>query len=361
MSMLKFEFVLTTRCNMKCDYCYAYEWGQQDMSFSSIKYVIDNFTCEELVFTGGEPLLRFDMIKRTQKYLESCKKDIHLSIRTNGTLLSKDKIMYLKKYNINLVLSLDGLKKSHDRHRKFKNGKSTYDTILKKIQILKKNNINFDINYTVTPKTTKDLAINLLNFLDKLNINTYIGYVIDKEPITSLQLNSYIQEISLFSHIYLKSKLFTRPAKIYPFDFIFFQMLYGKNSDVISLRCKFRKVCISPHGSIYPCDSYLFIPKYYRERIKIGNVQSKTLDLHKLVFLNSKFNLSDLDINSYIADCNRLCYLRCVRPGSRVALEYKTKEAILLMFKNHLNKLNALEIAKMKKACDIKKRLIFNN
>jgi len=329
------------------------------MPFGVIKKVIDNFEFKELVFTGGEPLLRFDLIRRAQQYLKSLKKRVNLAIRSNGTLFDEKKVEFMRDNKISLILSLDGLENSHDKHRKFKNGKSTYRKLVHNIKILKDCGVSFDFNYTVTPQTTSGLALSLLRFLEGFKVNTHLGYVIDKRPITDSQLCIYLKEILLFCHIYLQKSLFIKDFKIYPFDSLFSRSLYdgGKgNRDV--LNCGFRKVCVSSNGCIYTCDSYLFIPSQYRRKIKIGDACNGSLDLKKLNYFNKDFNLSEWGIGNCPVKTNRLCYLRCSRPDSRVNLESKVGATIQYVFNDYFNNLSTYEKSQLKQMCSKKNNLI---
>lgn len=56
---------------------------------------------------------------------------------TNGTLMTEDVIEFLVKYEFNLMISLDGDKKSHDINRRFKTGKGSFDIILENLSRLK--------------------------------------------------------------------------------------------------------------------------------------------------------------------------------------------------------------------------------
>ena len=47
-------------------------------------------------------------------------KKILFTMTTNGTLMTEDVIEFLVKYEFNLMISLDGDKKSHDINRRLK-------------------------------------------------------------------------------------------------------------------------------------------------------------------------------------------------------------------------------------------------
>jgi len=105
-------------------------------------------------FYGGEPLLKWDLIKQIIKYVNQNKKSKTISINftTNATLLNSEMIKYLIRNDIHMAISLDGPQHSHDRYRVFRNGKGTFNTVMNNLNIIKrisieyfKNNINFVI------------------------------------------------------------------------------------------------------------------------------------------------------------------------------------------------------------------------
>ncbi len=99
---------LTSRCNLSCFYCH--NEGQiamgNEMTADEIEILLkvaSNLDIKSVKFTGGEPLLRkdiIDIVARASKYMED------VAITTNGTLLApiarKLKEAGLKRINISL-------------------------------------------------------------------------------------------------------------------------------------------------------------------------------------------------------------------------------------------------------------------
>ena len=116
------------------------------MDFETAKKAIDFYLKRSekadqlaLSFYGGEPLLEFELIKKCVSYILQRKGDkkILFTMTTNGTLMTEDVIEFLVKYEFNLMISLDGDKKSHDINRRFKTGKGSFDIILENLSRLK--------------------------------------------------------------------------------------------------------------------------------------------------------------------------------------------------------------------------------
>lgn len=166
-------------CNLKCKYCYVKK-DERSMSeklgFRIIKKLFEtarknNYKKIKIKFSGGEPLLEFEKVIKFNKYAKKLAKEnsiIYESVvLSNGILLDKKKLELLKKNKINLMVSIDGLKKDHDSQRIFPNGKGTFEIITQKLQLCLDNNIVPDISITVTKKSVKNLFELVASLLDK--------------------------------------------------------------------------------------------------------------------------------------------------------------------------------------------------
>jgi cyclic pyranopterin phosphate synthase len=101
---------LTSRCNLSCIYCHAEgeKNPESDMSADEIIAIMEiaaKFGIKSIKFTGGEPLIRPDILK----ILRAVPKGIECSITTNGILLA-DMAADLKAVGLRRVnVSLDSL------------------------------------------------------------------------------------------------------------------------------------------------------------------------------------------------------------------------------------------------------------
>ncbi len=109
---------LTMRCNLNCHMCHRDKDNDGELGTKEIKKVIDHLgPVEKVHLTGGEVFLRRDIFEILD-YLQ----DKKVSLNTNGTLLTGDKVAKLSKYdNISRIgFSIDGVGETHDRIRGFK-------------------------------------------------------------------------------------------------------------------------------------------------------------------------------------------------------------------------------------------------
>jgi sulfatase maturation enzyme AslB (radical SAM superfamily) len=110
-----FEVVwnFTYKCNLKCKHCYENAGAYRpELSTEERSRVVDKLSkvagvgFPALSFSGGEPLVRKDFFE-VAAYTSG--KIPHVSVATNGTLLTKDNVRQMKNVGIDFVeASLDG-------------------------------------------------------------------------------------------------------------------------------------------------------------------------------------------------------------------------------------------------------------
>ena len=117
------SLMLTWQCNLNCIYCFeAFKCSNREMPLDLVKEILQKefeaFVEKQsegklkIEFFGGEPLLKFDVIKNVTEWLleQSFPVEYELSVTTNGTLLSSEIREWFKEYKdyIKIVLSVDG-------------------------------------------------------------------------------------------------------------------------------------------------------------------------------------------------------------------------------------------------------------
>jgi sulfatase maturation enzyme AslB (radical SAM superfamily) len=108
---------LMGECNLRCRYCYQNAKSGARMPWPVIRVaagrLLESQTGHvELVFAGGEPLLVFDLIERTVRYIERRRPAglaVQYSLATNGTLLGAETIACLDRHRFDIELSFDGV------------------------------------------------------------------------------------------------------------------------------------------------------------------------------------------------------------------------------------------------------------
>ena len=188
-------------CNLACRYCFAgegeYHGDRALMSLEVAKKSLDFLVANsgfrrnlEVDFFGGEPLMNWDVVKKTVEYGRSLEekydKKFRFTLTTNGILLNDEIMEFANKEMANVVLSIDGRKEVHDYMRPTRNGKGSYDILLPKFQEFakKRGNRSYYVRGTYTHNNL-DFAKDVLHMAD-------LGFdQISIEPVVSLPDEPY--------------------------------------------------------------------------------------------------------------------------------------------------------------------------
>lgn len=136
---------VTNNCNLRCSYCFNPNKTPKNVDLDKSKKFIDlimnqtpNAEKYYIDLSGsGEPMLNFCTINELAQYSieksDQFKKDVIPMLVSNGTLLTKEKVQTLQKNKVLFGVSLDGLKKHHDKYRVDIKGQGTYKQIMKNV------------------------------------------------------------------------------------------------------------------------------------------------------------------------------------------------------------------------------------
>ena len=261
-------------CNFRCRYCFAdegaYHQHRESMSLETAKAAVDfllknsgNRKVLEMDFFGGEPLMNFDVLKKTVQYAkeEGAKlgKKFLFTTTTNALLLNDEVIRFFNEEMENVVLSLDGRKEVHDAIRKTVNGKGTFDLIIDKIKnfISLRGDKSYYVRGTFTAKNldfSKDVLFIADQGVDSISMEPVVTDIPDlaigKEHIPAIE-----KEYETLCEEYLK-----RHANGEGFNFFHF------NVDLEGGPCLSKKVSacgagneyfsVTPNGDLYPCHQF---------------------------------------------------------------------------------------------------------
>lgn len=185
---------LTERCNLRCKYCIYQDfntnyrqYGNYNMTIETAKKAIDLLVTHSaeiepdkkliITFYGGEPLLRFDLIKQCVEYAESLSVNHEwlFAITTNCTLLTDEMISFFAQKGFTLTASIDGDKDIHDANRVYPNGDGSFDIAIENLRKLalayKERGLEgpyISINAVITPPYNFEKIDRLQNFFASL-------------------------------------------------------------------------------------------------------------------------------------------------------------------------------------------------
>ncbi|MCM1319698.1 MAG: radical SAM protein [Muribaculaceae bacterium] len=138
----------TVDCNFRCWYCYEdHKAGSRMKSetVSAIKRLIERKIADtpelkviHLSFFGGEPLMGFENVVKplmlTTKALCKAHNILHtFHFTTNGYLINERMLDFFEDYGSSFQITLDGYREHHDKVRKTRSGKGSYDQIVHNI------------------------------------------------------------------------------------------------------------------------------------------------------------------------------------------------------------------------------------
>jgi uncharacterized protein len=143
-------------CDLSCDHCYVYEAADQSWR-TRPKVISDEVVAQagrriaehavqhalpevQVVLHGGEPLLAgYDRLRGIITGLHqaldgTCGLD--LRIHTNGVRLSTQLCELFADHRVKVGISLDGDRAANDRHRRYADGRSSYDKVIRAVELL---------------------------------------------------------------------------------------------------------------------------------------------------------------------------------------------------------------------------------
>ena len=151
---------VTRACNLKCVHCYAQAVDrtyEKELNHEQGLNLIDdmaNFGVPVVLFSGGEPLMRPDLVELAN-YAVS--KGMRAVISTNGTLISKDKARELKEVGLSYVgVSLDGMEEVNDR---FRGRKGAFRDAMTGIMNCREVGLKVGLRFTINRMNTAEVPL----------------------------------------------------------------------------------------------------------------------------------------------------------------------------------------------------------
>ncbi len=167
----KIMLIVTESCNLRCVYCYEQEKRAGTMDFGTAKGILDRAYAdmegyESMVIElhGGEPFLNFPLIREIDAYVMEHYGAYPVLFRmiTNGTLVHGEIQEWLRERadRYEVMLSMDGMKETHDRNRPYPGGRGSFEKI--DLDFFKDTWENCPVSMTVNEKSLPDLAGNTI-------------------------------------------------------------------------------------------------------------------------------------------------------------------------------------------------------
>lgn len=331
-------------CNMRCSYCIyggIYLGERRHLNFNMgcdvAKKATEFFLAHSkqtrpfrfISFYGGEPMLNTNLIEQVVEENGGAPR-LRFSISTNGTMLAK-KAEFLRKNNILVSVSLDGPKEIHDKYRKNRNGKGTFDVIMEQIEKLDPHFVRNNLSFSSTLQNPLDIRMVYAFFLERFPYSAIrIGFVKSWDLKEGYQKITATQEDFIF--LGKEYEKYIRIGRVPSFLKFFFDLsmerIYNRGGRLVGREITPRGFCVpgtrklfvKPDGRFYTCE-------------KLGYGQFEIGDVEKGIEVSKVLNLVDI-INRYSQEecsncwatplCNSCILLDSVKEG-RINTE-RTKE-----------------------------------
>jgi len=282
---------LTTRCNLKCEVCFAADNSvpkEKELSLEEIKSLIDQAAPYRtgIFFSGGEPLIRGDIVEMVSA---ARARNLACGLVTNGCMITESVARDLVRAGINhILISFFGEPENHDQIVSVKGSFERGFAGLKILATVMKPPGPM-VNYIVTPKGISDLPafrqrlsqvgncvlrISHLNFLTRVEVEAQKRYWQLHMGDAPLEIHSYVLAPlpETMSHV-IDSLLDTQGKGILTKPILNDEevRLWYADRFVPDRRCIFiwRSAFLNSDGTVYPCQ-FLYSP--------MGNIREKSME-----------------------------------------------------------------------------------
>lgn len=324
----------TGRCNLACKYCYAgLTHLKEDMDFETAAQTVDLFSDQpmKIQFAGGEPLLNYPLICQVVSYVKEKKYDASFQMQTNGTCITPEIAVGLKKMKIALGVSLDGPPEVNE----FTRGKTR--EVIAGIGCLADEGIKINLNSVVTSHNVRQLP-KLVNFAYYLGNVGGIGLDLLRDAgrardnpdtikkATPEQLQNALKEMAEAAReLY---QLTDRKIVIREIHEARQRLKISSCDKTYCYASCGRSYVVLPNGDVYPCGSLIDNPEYY-----MGNVKTPPL---KSVAIG-KVEPQACQSCDFYAICPGGCPSRLLingNDGEEVSLDCVLKKAAFVLARN---------------------------
>lgn len=306
----------TLECNLNCHYCYE-ENRNTKMTEREIlilkKLINKQSQIKKRIFicwSGGEIMTIWNMVKDLSKYiLDTCKKnncEYDSTVITNGTLLTEKILSEMVDLKVRSIqLTLDGDRDIHNKVKYLGSGKSSYDLILRNIELASKHmkvgiRVNVDKNNASALETVFSDISKLK--VERENVSLYfrpILHSLARQPKNELYTELEFSE--------LESKM-VKMAKQYDIGYLF--SLIPNDSAIRCMNGGLQGFYISPLLKLYKCSMYIDQNAVDKSVGYVSDDGDIVIDNYKL--LNSGLNFSPFN-NQECKNCKilPLCFGKC--------------------------------------------------
>lgn len=164
-------FLPTSDCNLRCIYCYAdagtaQKYLEIDVAKAGLEFVFANAATKGVpkvhigFLGGGEPFLAWDFVVKIvahgRRLAQSSGIEAYFTGVTNGVLPSSRAKWITQNFQY-LNISLDGTRAIQNEQRPAKDGKGSFDTVVRTLGILNDSGFRYALRTTVSSRSVSEL------------------------------------------------------------------------------------------------------------------------------------------------------------------------------------------------------------
>ena len=294
-------------CNLACRYCFAgegeYHGSRELMSLETGKAAL-TFLCRnsgmrhnlEVDFFGGEPLMNWEVVKALVAYGRELEKqydkNFRFTLTTNGVLLNDEIMEFCNREMGNVVLSIDGRQRVHDRMRPFRRAqgstaapRGSYDYIVPKFLKFadSRHQDRYYVRGTYTHYNT-DFSKDVLHLAD-------LGFEqISVEPVVAQPEDDYALREEDLEELFaeydaLAAKMVDRARAGRGFNF-FHYMIDLEGGPCVAKRLSgcgsgTEYLAVTPQGDLYPCHQFVGNEEFLMGNVRDGVLRTDIRDTFK--------------------------------------------------------------------------------
>ncbi len=292
-------FIVTKDCQLACKYCYLVgknvkERMPFEIARQTVDYILDyrEHFCEKSViwdFIGGEPFMEIDLIDRICDYIKTQMFEkrhpwfdsYRFSFSTNGLMYDDERVQRFIRKNydhLSIGITIDGTRRKHDMNRIYKDGRGSYDDVVRNIPLWLEQFPGAATKVTISSPDLPYIVESVLHLyslgIQEVNINCVFEDVWQEGDDRIFE-----EQLTALADAIIDGDMYRDHACS------FFNESMGKPMD-----CRLengnwcgagRMLSVDAAGDFYPCTRFAQYSLRSKQAIKIGNVRDG-IDLNRL-------------------------------------------------------------------------------
>ena len=278
-------------CNLHCDYCFyldksrMFKGSKFRITDEILEKHIEDYIesqpdgCQEAGFAwqGGEPtLLGVDFLRKVVKLQHKYRKaglKITNALQTNGTKLDDQWCKFLKENDFLVGISLDGPERLHDRYRKTKGGKGSFQQVKSGLDKLIEHQVEFNVLVAVQ-RDNSDHPLEVYQALKEFGIQHFQFIpIVERLGDGTVSRRSILPEqYGKFMNSVFDEWLAADIGRIYiqQFESALNTIIHDTATLCVHTKQCGRCLVLEHNGDVFTCDHFVF------DDFRIGNIGQET-------------------------------------------------------------------------------------